>query len=44
MTESESGGKLVNKLVRMSRIFTLPVAYFARVIDFRSYVDATMSL
>ena len=24
--------------------FTLPVAYFARVIDFRSYVDATLSL
>ena len=24
--------------------FTLPVAYFARMIDFRSYIDATMSL
>ena len=24
--------------------FTLPVAYFAHIIDFRSYVDATMSL
>ena len=24
--------------------FTLPVAYFARIIDFRSYIDATMSL
>ena len=28
----------------MSRVFTLPVAYFARITDFRSYVDATMSL
>ena len=24
--------------------FTLPVAYFAHIIDFRSYVNATMSL
>ena len=30
--------------VETSRVFTLPVAYFARVIDFHSYVDTTMSL
>ena len=30
--------------VKMSRVFTLPVAYFARIFDFRSYVDVTMSL
>ena len=30
--------------VETSLVFTLPVAYFARIIDFRSYVDATMSL
>ena len=28
----------------MSQVFTLPVVYFARIMDFRSYVDATMSL
>ena len=30
--------------VETSWVFTLPVVYFARIIDFRSYVDATMSL
>ena len=30
--------------VEMSQVFTLPVAFFARIIEFRSYVDATMSL
>ena len=29
---------------RKHPVFYLPVAYFARIIDFRSYVDATMSL
>ena len=29
---------------KTSRVFTLPVAYFAHIIDFHSYVDATMSL
>ena len=30
--------------VESSRTFTLPVAYFAHIIDFCSYVDSTMSL
>ena len=30
--------------VETSWVFTLPVAYFAHIIDFRSYLDATMSL
>ena len=32
------------RLVETSQVFTLPVAHFARIIDFRSYVDATVSL
>ena len=30
-------------LRHIRQVFTLPVAYFACIIDFRSYIDATMS-
>ena len=44
-SSSAKGPRLINTFeVEMSQVFSLPVAFFARINEFRSYVDATMNL